>query len=103
MILVVFLLALSLTVNGLLVWYTRKLVNNLKIGVNGVEQFQQLLDEYCKSMESVYELEKYYGDETITAVINNTKMVIEASKFYKNAVLEIEEEANIENSEQQAG
>jgi hypothetical protein len=98
-----FLLFLSLLSNGILVWYTRKLIRNINLGITGVDQFQQLLDEYCKSMEAVYQLEQYYGDTTIETAIKNTKMIVEASKFYKRAVLDVdEEEPPVESQEEPA-
>ena len=93
-------LLLSVIFNIVLIWYTRKLIKNLNIGIINIDQFQELLNEYAGLLESMLTLDQYYGDDTITSAIKNTKMVIEASKFYKNSILEIEDD-NIDKSEKQ--
>ena len=97
-----FLLLLSIIFNLILIWYTRKLIKNLNIGIINIDQFQDLLNEYAGLLESMLTLDQYYGDDTITAAVKNTKMVIEASKFYKNSILEIEDD-NIDKPEKQNG
>jgi hypothetical protein len=79
-------LLLSVIFNIVLIWYTRKLIKNLNIGIINIDQFQELLNEYAGLLESMLTLDQYYGDDTITSAIKNTKMVIEASKFYKNSI-----------------
>lgn len=83
-----FLLGLSLVVNGVLVWYTKKLVEKLTFGVQNVDELQNLLDEYANSLSGMLEMETYYGDETMASAVRNTKMVIETCKVYKNSILE---------------
>jgi len=92
-------LILSLTVNGIFIWYTRKLIKNLNVGIDGVTQFQELLEQYAENLTSMFELEQYYGDETVAAAIKNTKMVIEASKFYKKSIIGEEEETSIDQQQ----
>lgn len=87
-----FFLLLSLVLNGVLIWYVRKLIKNLNAGIESIDDFQKLLEEYCSLMESVNSLEEYYGDDTIVAAIKNTKVVIEAAKSYKKNTLNGEEE-----------
>jgi predicted PurR-regulated permease PerM len=92
------LFVLSIIVNVVLAWYINKLVNNLKNGIKGVDELQELLEQYSSFMEEVGKLDQYYGDDTINAAVKNTKVIIEACKYYKNSVLDIEEEATtIEN------
>jgi hypothetical protein len=97
-----FSLLLSVIFNITLIWYTRKLIKNLNIGIINIDQFQELLNEYASLLESMLTLDQFYGDDTITAAVKNTKMVIEASKFYKNSILEIEDDS-IDKSEKQNG
>lgn len=92
------LLLLSLAGNCILVWYCKKLVKNLWYGVNNVEELHKLLLEYATSLESLYELEQYYGDETIKVAIGNTKLIAEACRVYKDSIIQKQEEKQIENS-----
>jgi hypothetical protein len=87
-----FLLLVSLTANGILVWYTKKLIKNLFYGIKNAEELQNLLNQYADSMQSLYELEQFYGDETIKTAIANTKMVVEACRIYKDSIIEKQEE-----------
>jgi hypothetical protein len=87
-----FLLLASLIANGVLIWYCRKLVKNLWFGINNVDSLQVLLNEYAESMQSLYELEQFYGDETIKTAIANTKMVAEACRVYKDSIIDKQEQ-----------
>lgn len=93
------LFVLSLLVNITLVWYVQKIVGNLRNGVKNIDELQELLEEYSSSLEEMSKLDEYYGDTTISGAVKNTKMVVEACKFYKNSVLEIEEEVKIDKEQ----
>jgi len=82
----------SVAINVILVWYVNKLMSQVKAGFAGVDQFQALLEEYAGSLSQMLEMEQYYGDDTMKDAVRNTKMMIEASKFYKDAMLEDMEE-----------
>jgi hypothetical protein len=90
MILILFLI-ISLGLNGVLFWYTRKVVERLSFGVDNVDQLQKLLEEYCLSIENMLEMEQYYGDDTMVAAVKNTKLVIETCKMYKKTIMDEEE------------
>jgi len=93
------LLVLSLTINCIFVWYTRKIVKNLYYGVSNVEELQKLLNEYATLLEPLAEMENYYNDPVIVSAINNTKMVAAACKTFKNTIIESENEETSEEKE----
>lgn len=92
-------LGVSIAINVIFVWYTRKLIQNLQFGVNNVDELQKLLNEYVVLLEPVANMENYYADPVIVSTISNTKMVIEACKVYKNSILQSENEEIQENQE----
>lgn len=94
MILLSFLFLVSLAFNFILIWYVSKIVKNLRFGVENVDEFQKLLDEYSAGLENVVQMQEYYADETIMVAIKNTKLVIEACKTYKKSILDSEEQEN---------
>ena len=98
-ILVVLLLIISLAVNGILVWYSRKLVKNLWYGVNNVEELQKLLLEYASSLQALYDSQNY-SDESIEITIGNTKMIAEACRVYKDSIIQKQGENSEETTEQ---
>ena len=93
------LLLLSITANVILVWYTRKLVQNLHYAVNNVDEIQKLLNEYATLLEPLATMENYYGDPAITSTIANTKIVADACKKIKNSMLESKDEEIQKNQE----
>ncbi len=87
MILLSIILTLSLSINIVFFWYVKKIVKQLTFGVNYTQQLQELLEEYALNLESMLEMEMYYGDETMTSTVKNTRMVIEACKLYEKSIL----------------
>jgi hypothetical protein len=99
-ILLTFLLLLSLAGNAMLIWYTRKLVQNLYYGVNNIDEMQKLLNEYASLLEPIATMENYYGDPAITSAVANTKLVVDACRVYKKTMIEDYDEENQENKEE---
>lgn len=91
------LLGISIAVNIVFFWYTRKVVENLSYGISNIEELQKLLNEYASLLEPLLTMENYYNDPAITSAIANTKMVVEACKVYKNSIIESQDEENKEN------
>jgi hypothetical protein len=85
-------LGISIAINIIFVWYTRKLVQNLYYGVNNVDELQKLLNEYIALLQPLLQMENYYGDPVLASAITNTKIVIDACSVYKNSIIESENE-----------
>ena len=92
MIIISLLSLLSLVANGVLVWYIIKLVQQFKTAVKNVDIYQSLLDEYQTTLEVMYRMDEYYGDDTIKLTIQHTKMVSEACAAFRETILNIVEE-----------
>jgi len=88
------LLFVSIVGNVMLIWYTRKLINNLLYGVKNVDEMQKLFEEYITLIQPLATMENYYNDPAITSAINNTNVIIEACKMYKNTMIEQIDEKN---------
>ena len=84
---VVLLLIVSLAANAMLVWYCKKLVKNLWYGVNNVEELQKLLLEYASSLQTLYDAQNY-SDEALEISIQNTKLIVEACRVYKDSIID---------------
>ena len=80
------LLALSVLLNGTLVWYVRKMLGKLRYEVEVREAFTQMLEDYSQSLQNLYKLEELYGEEIIKRAINETNFVIEACQEFKKAI-----------------
>ena len=78
-----FFLYLSVLLNAGLVWFVRNLINELS-DIN--EDMEELLDTTASlqdHIEKIYELEMFYGDETLEALIQHTKSVVSEIEFFK--------------------
>lgn len=102
-ILLALLLIISVIINGMLIWYTRKLVQNLYFGINNVEELQRLLNEYVSLLEPLATMENYYNDPIITSAVANTKLVIDACRVYKKTLIEDYEETQENQETEEAG
>lgn len=77
------LLILSLTANGILVWYIKTLIKKYLFDVEAIDKFKDMLGQYRDSLSSLYRLEELYGDETIKKAIAQTNFVIDACEEFK--------------------
>lgn len=100
--LLAFLLFLSMIGNGVLIWYTRKLIQNLYYAINNVDEMQKLLNEYADLLIPLANMENYYGDPALSSAIANTKLVIDACRIYKKTVIENYNEENQNQETQEA-
>jgi hypothetical protein len=72
------LFVLSFSGNIVLIWYARKLINQFKTAIETVASLNQIIDEYVIHLETVSEMETYYGDVTIENLLKHTKDVVKA-------------------------
>lgn len=72
------LFVLSFSGNIVLIWYARKLINQFKTAIETVASLNQIVDEYVVHLETVSEMESYYGDVTIENLLKHTKDVVKA-------------------------
>ena len=65
-----------------LIWYVRKILTKLLFVSENIGDFVVVIDNYASHLESVYNMETFYGDETIQGLIEHTKEVVtEAEEF----------------------
>jgi hypothetical protein len=76
------LLVISVVVNGFLIWFNREAIGKLLFVSNNVVDTMGLIEEYNEHLESLYEMEMFYGDATLKGLIDHTKFVLaEMKKF----------------------
>lgn len=64
---------LSLAGNGTLIWYVRKLISQFNEAIENVSNQQEKVDEFVMHLETVYNMETYYGDVTIENLLKHSK------------------------------
>ena len=91
-----FFLVLSLGVNGVLVWYSRKLLQRYANDIEVREDFIRMISDYADSLQGIYKLEELYGEEILKKAITQTRFVQEACQEFKTYLQteEIQEEGD---------
>ena len=74
---------LSLIVNVILVMYIRKTLLRVFVASEEASVIFTQLDTYREHLISVYETPTFYGDETLTALLNHTHEVFDTLKKYE--------------------
>jgi hypothetical protein len=98
------LLLLSVIVNGLLFWYTRKLLEKLAVFTEGVIEFRMKLQELAGHLESVHQLEMFYGEPVLQRLIQHMKLTVTEIKMFSDSFIisEGEEKEEPANDEEKA-
>ena len=92
-----FLLYLSVIANLVLVWFSIKCIKNISEIEEDIDEIMNKTDNFTEHLESVHEMEIYYGDETLQSMIDHSKQLINdyidlQSKYFDVEVITEEEE-----------
>jgi hypothetical protein len=81
------LLLLSFIINGILFWYTRKLLEKLSVFTEGVIEFRMKLQELAGHLESVHQLEMFYGEPVLQRLIQHMKLTVMEIKLFSDSFI----------------
>ena len=91
---------LSIFANIMFVWYTRNLIKFLNLTNDDTRVILSDLIEYLEHLESVYNMDVFYGDTTLESLLKHTKVVTEDIEQYvttTNQLIMEEEDEQIES------
>ena len=71
------LLALSLIANVFLFWFARSSSRKLMIVSSNIDEIMGALENFEDHLETIYEMETYYGDETLHSILVHAKGITE--------------------------
>ena len=97
----ILLLCLSIVLNGVLIWYIIKLIQEMRYIADNVEYTSGVLRDFSEHLEKLYELETYYGDETLKSLILHSRQVLEEVKYFETVISSIKEQDNDEEEEEE--
>ena len=81
----------SLAANILLVWYIRLVMKRSSLMVNITNDMLGALEDFSTNIENVHELPLFYGDETLRALLDHSKSIVEDINNYRDGfVFELE-------------
>jgi len=83
---------------GLAVWYIRGLLRVMYQMTVDVQQMEDKMVEFSKHLDNVYEMEMFYGDETLGQLIRHSKEVVDSINQFKN-IFEIENDTTNQEKE----
>ena len=83
---------------GLAVWYVRGLLRVMYQMTMDVQEMEDKMVEFSKHLDNVYEMEMFYGDETLAQLIRHSKEVVDSVNKFRN-LFEIENDKTNEKKE----
>lgn len=82
------------------VWYIVQLLKRLLSLSDNMEDFFEILKEYNEHIDVVYNLERFYGDETLERLLQHSKTILKEVEMLRE-IYDAEYEAeNEEESEE---
>ena len=99
----------SITANYLAFWYLRRVLPGLIYTSQNLEDLAALVSNYRKHLKGIYEMEMFYGDETLKHLLSHTTSLLELLEDYEDVYSittpfeEIYEEDNWRQKNRNAG
>ena len=88
-------LILSLAINVLLIWYVRKVqVDYILYLRDNLEEFAYMHTQFSEHIEEIYNMEMYFGDQSLSKLLEHSKFVSEQTQQYLDVLrgLDFEED-----------
>jgi hypothetical protein len=95
MTILIFLLILFIVSTALLGWFCFKLVFRLNFVSNNLVELYGRLSEFDQHIKFIYELEMYYGDETLKNLIRHSRDLRNYMTKYKEVMELLEDQEEI--------
>lgn len=97
-------LIISLLLNVFLVWYIYTLLKKLLFVSDNIGGFLEGLENFSEHLESVYNMETYYGDETLERLLEHSRELVKEIEAYEEIYELTQEDINeIEKQEELNG
>tara|TARA_R100000152_G_C6770031_1_gene196059 strand:- start:1237 stop:1545 length:309 start_codon:yes stop_codon:yes gene_type:complete len=93
--LIVFFLVISVILNGVLLWYIRKMLGKLLSVSDNMGNLVEDLASYQNHIQQLYEMEMYYGEPSIKNLIIHSKQILEHVKEFSDVYNLVEERMDI--------
>tara|TARA_Y100000593_G_scaffold92944_1_gene186121 strand:- start:26 stop:364 length:339 start_codon:yes stop_codon:yes gene_type:complete len=83
MIILAILCVLSIGINVLLVWYIKKVLSKLLFVSDNIGGLLEEMTSFVFHLETIHEMETYYGDATLGELIKHSKELSQNIKKYR--------------------
>ena len=90
-------LCLSVTLNVLLIWFVRKIQTDYILFIrDNLEGLVQMHQEFNEHLDSVNNMELYFGDQTLVALLEHSKFTKERTEEFLSILQGLDIEAEEE-------
>jgi len=93
-------LAFSVSANVFLLWFARTSSGRLTIVASNIDEIMSALENFENHLETLYEMETFYGDETLHSVLMHAKGITEFLSEFED-IYELSDELPDEAEEEQ--
>ena len=93
-------LILSMSLNVVLVFYSRNIVRRLKIIADEIGDLRDASGVFATHVKRVYELEMFYGDQTLQALMDHARSFREYMDTFDYIYITDEQEPNEDENTQ---
>ncbi len=90
-------LVLSILLNLFFIFYLRWLLKNYNFLSENVVSILESTENFSNHLSSLYELEMYYGDETLKNLLTHAKQVAEEIRLYRDVYTLTNEEIELKD------
>ena len=88
---------ISVGLNIFFVFYLRWLLKNFTFLSENTQNLLETAENFSNHLSAVYELETFYGDETLQNLLTHTRQAVEEIKVYKDVYTIIGDEEKLED------
>ncbi len=86
------LLGFSVLLNIILIWYVYKLLRNMLQIEDGFQEIRTRMIEFATHLKGINKVESFYGDPTITALIEHMKRLSKDIEEYSQVMVIYEDD-----------
>ena len=92
-------LTFSMSVNAFLFWFAKKSSSRLTIVASNIDEIMGALENFESHLETIYEMETFYGDETLHGVLEHARGITEFLSEFED-IYELSDELPEETDEE---
>lgn len=94
-----FVLCLSILLNAVLVWYVYKLLRTIISFEDEFLQLKEKMLEFATHLRAINKVESFYGDPTITSLVEHMKRLATDIEKYSKVMIVFEDDMEEEDDE----
>lgn len=91
-------LLISVSLNGFLIWFAYNSMRQIRFYDDELRSIVGVIENFVVHLESVHEMEMFYGDETLRHLIRHSKDIVSVFRSYGNLITEEEQDDNGDDS-----